>query len=89
MPEASRIAAALPASGIREITELALAHPGALRLEIGEPCFPTPPHIVEAAAKAARDGHTRYTAGQGIVPLREAISAKLDWVNGLTWHRSG
>ena len=83
MPEASRIAAALPASGIREITELALAHPGALRLEIGEPCFPTPPHIVEAAAKAARDGHTRYTAGQGIVPLREAISAKLERVNGL------
>ena len=83
MPKVSEIAAGLPASGIRAITELALARPGALRLEIGEPCFPTPPHIVEAAARAARDGHTRYTAGQGIAPLREAISAKLARINGL------
>ena len=83
MPQISKTAAGLPASGIREITELALAQPGALRLEIGEPCFATPPHIVEAAAKAARDGFTRYTAGPGIAPLREAISAKLARVNGL------
>lgn len=83
MPNVSEIAAGLPASGIREITELALARPGALRLEIGEPCFPTPPHIVEAAAQAAREGHTRYTAGPGIAPLREAISAKLARVNCL------
>ncbi len=83
MPQLSNIAAGLPASGIREITELALVRPGALRLEIGEPCFATPPHIVEAAAKAARDGFTRYTAGPGITPLREAISAKLARINGL------
>lgn len=83
MPQVSKIAAGLPASGIREITELALARPGALRLEIGEPCFATPPHIVEAAAKAARDGFTRYTAGAGIMLLREAISAKLARINRL------
>ena len=83
MPQISEIAASLPASGIREITELALARPGALRLEIGEPCFDTPPHIVEAAARAARDGFTRYTAGPGIMALREAISAKLARINGL------
>ena len=83
MPQVSKIAAGLPGSGIREITELALARPGALRLEIGEPCFPTPQHIVEAAAKAARDGFTRYTAGAGIAPLRAVISEKLARINGL------
>ncbi len=83
MPNVSKIADSLPTSGIREITELALARPGTTRLEIGEPCFATPPHIVEAAAKAARDGFTRYTAGPGIAPLREAISAKLARINAL------
>jgi aspartate aminotransferase len=83
MTQISLIAAGLPASQIREITELALTRPGVLRLEIGEPCFETPPHIVEAAAKAAREGHTRYTAGPGIASLREAISDKLLRINGL------
>ena len=83
MPKISPAIAALPASGIRAITELAVAQPGCLRLEIGEPGFDTPPHIVEAAAKAARDGFTRYTAGQGILSVREAMSAKLARVNRL------
>lgn len=43
----------------------------------GEPDFDTPSAIVEAAVKAAREGQTRYTATPGIMPLREAISAKL------------
>ena len=83
MPKISPTIAALPASGIRAITEMAVAQPGCLRLEIGEPGFDTPPHIVEAAAKAARDGFTRYTAGQGILSVREAMSAKLARVNRL------
>ena len=32
-----------------------------VHLEIGQPDFPTPPHVVEAAVKALRDGHTGYT----------------------------
>ena len=36
----------------------------------GEPDFDTPPHIVEAAVKAIRDGETRYAApSKGIRPL--------------------
>lgn len=46
-----------------------------INLGIGQPDFPTPPHIVEAAIKALRDGHHGYTAANGIVPLREAIAA--------------
>ena len=35
-----------------------------INLGIGQPDFPTPPHIVEAAVKALRDGHHGYTPGQ-------------------------
>ncbi len=43
----------------------------------GEPDFPTPPHIVEAAAVAVRDPKNhRYTPAAGLPELREAIAAK-------------
>lgn len=54
-------------------------------LGAGEPDFDTPPHIVEAARKAMRDGHTRYTPVPGIGELREAISAKFRRENGLDY----
>ena len=71
-------------SGIREILELAVLIPDCIRLEVGEPNFPTPPHIVEAAHQAALDGHTRYTLSAGIMPLREALLKKVREFNGLT-----
>jgi aspartate aminotransferase len=41
----------------------------------GEPDFPTPPHIVEAAAKAASDAaNHHYTANVGLPPLRAAVA---------------
>jgi aspartate aminotransferase len=48
-----------------------------ITLSQGEPDFDTPENIREAAVKAIRDGHTRYTAITGIGPLREAIRDKL------------
>ncbi|MCC7138424.1 MAG: pyridoxal phosphate-dependent aminotransferase [Planctomycetes bacterium] len=45
-----------------------------VHLEIGQPDFPTPPHIVEAAAKALRDGHTGYTPAPGVPEIREAVA---------------
>ena len=45
-----------------------------IHLEIGEPDFPTAPHIVEAAAKALRDGWTHYGPPAGLPQLREAIA---------------
>jgi aspartate aminotransferase len=48
-----------------------------INLGIGQPDFPTPDHIVEAAVKALRDGHHGYTPANGILPLREAVSADL------------
>lgn len=45
-----------------------------VHLEVGEPDFPTPPHIVEAAEAALRRGDTKYTHSQGLLELREAIA---------------
>ncbi|HEX8931247.1 MAG TPA: aminotransferase class I/II-fold pyridoxal phosphate-dependent enzyme [Actinomycetota bacterium] len=83
MPAASPTAARVPGSGIREIVNLVVAS-GAdvLRLEVGEPGFRTPAHIVEAAHRAAMAG-TGYTQSVGTLALREAISAKLERVNRL------
>src|SRR5437763_3176423 len=54
-----------------------------IHLEIGEPDFPTAPHIVEAAAKALRDGHTHYCPAPGLPVLREACAADLGRRRGL------
>ena len=48
-----------------------------INLGIGQPDFPTPPHIVDAAVKALRDGHHGYTPANGILPLREAVAADM------------
>jgi len=46
-----------------------------VHLEIGEPDFPTPAHVVEAGIAALRGGATHYTPAAGIPELREAIAA--------------
>jgi aspartate aminotransferase len=48
-----------------------------VNLGIGQPDFSTPPHIVEAAVKALRDGHHGYTPATGILAVREAVAADL------------
>src|SRR5436190_22716802 len=70
-------------SGIREVVNLALVTPGCIRLEVGEPNFSTPKHIVEAAVDFSRNGQDKYTATAGLLSLRERIAAKLDRVNAI------
>ena len=48
-----------------------------VHLEIGEPDFETPPHVVEAAAQAMRDGQTHYCPSAGLPELREAAAHDL------------
>ena len=55
-------------------TRLAHAGKSIINLGIGQPDFPTPPNIVEAAVKALREGHHGYTPANGILPLREAVA---------------
>ena len=78
----SSIASSMPVSRIREIMELAWKDPGAIHLEVGEPDFPTPEHVVEAAHEAARAGHTRYAPNAGLPELREALAEKVARRNG-------
>lgn len=47
-------------------------------LSVGEPDMGTPDHIVEAGRQALADGHTGYTASNGILELREAIAETLN-----------
>src|SRR5436853_2934719 len=58
-------------------TALAAQGRDIINLGIGQPDFPTPPHIVEAAVKALHDGHHGYTPATGILPLRQAVAADL------------
>src|SRR5436305_5562930 len=58
-------------------TALAAQGRDIVNLGIGQPDFSTPPHIVEAAVKALRDGHHGYTPSAGILALREAVAADL------------
>ena len=73
----------IPHSGIREISNLAATTPGAIRLEVGQPDFRTPPHIVAAAKRALDEGWHGYTPTAGLPSLRERVAGKLRRVNGI------
>ena len=54
-----------------------------IHLEIGEPDFDTPEHIVQAGIKALRDGYTHYGPTSGLPELREAIARNSREVRGI------
>ena len=54
-----------------------------VHLEIGEPDFPTPAHIVEAGKKALDDGYTHYGPTMGLPGLREAIAVHVSETRGI------
>ena len=56
-------------------------------LGVGEPDFDTPVHIADAGVEAIRKGFTRYTAVEGIPELKDAIIAKFQRDNGITYKR--
>lgn len=82
---AARIAS-VELSEILQISEAAAAMKKAghdvISLGTGEPDFPTPPSVIDAAYRAARDGETTYTATVGTLALRQAIAADCEKVNG-------
>jgi aspartate aminotransferase len=55
-----------------------------IHLEIGEPDFDTPPHVVEAGVRALREGHTHYCPAPGLPELREAAAEHLTRTRGVT-----
>ncbi|HVX29098.1 MAG TPA: pyridoxal phosphate-dependent aminotransferase [Nitrolancea sp.] len=54
-----------------------------VHLEIGEPDFDTPAHIIEAGVEALRSGQTHYTPAAGIPELRQAIADYIAQTRGV------
>jgi aspartate/methionine/tyrosine aminotransferase len=54
-----------------------------IHLEIGEPDFPTPKHVVEAGKQALDEGWTKYGPTQGLPELRESIAAYISRTRGI------
>jgi len=77
MPSLAPHTAAVPASGIRRIYEIAAQLPDVISLGVGEPDVPVAGHIIEAAIEAWNADITNYTGNGGIVELRQAIVDKL------------
>lgn len=68
--------------------EMKAAGKDVIGLAAGEPDFPTPDHIKEAAIKAIRENDTKYTAVPGTPALRQAICAKMKRDHGLDYKPS-
>jgi len=68
--------------------ELRAAGQDVIGLGAGEPDFDTPDNIKEAAIKAIHDGHTKYTAVDGLPALKEAVAEKFRRENGLEYATS-
>ncbi|MFB6141887.1 MAG: pyridoxal phosphate-dependent aminotransferase [Halorientalis sp.] len=82
MTEFSRRVEAVSISGIREVFEAAGAD--AINLGLGQPDFPTPEHVRQAAVDAIQAGECDgYTSNRGTAALREALAAKYDRDYGL------
>lgn len=61
-------------SGIRKFYNMVADIEGTISLTIGQPDFPTPMHIKEAAKQAIGNDYTVYTHNAGYLELREAAS---------------
>jgi aspartate/methionine/tyrosine aminotransferase len=70
---------------LRRAQELEASGVDVIHLEIGQPDFPTPPHIREAAVRALEEGHTGYGPSQGLPALRQAIADTAGSLRGLSF----
>ena len=78
----ARIKPSASSGAAQRARELRAAGRDIVNLGQGEPDFPTPDHIIEAATKAMRAGETRYTDTDGTPQLKEAVAAKFLRENG-------
>src|SRR5262245_40937673 len=87
--QVSRVVTALEPSATLAMAakakELAAAGKKVYDFSVGEPDFNTPQHICEAAAAAAKAGHTHYTVASGILELKKAIAKTYGQRTGLEY----
>lgn len=76
-------ARAIESSGIRRVFDLGAQLANPINFSIGQPDFPVPSAVAEAAQRSIASGRNRYTPTQGIEPLRRAVARKLREVNGV------
>ena len=74
----------IPFSGIRKFFDLVQESENLISLGVGEPDFPTPEPIKDAAIRAIENDHTSYTSNFGIIELRQKIAEKLKKQNNIT-----
>lgn len=72
-------------SGIRKFFDIAATMEGVISLGIGEPDFTTPEPILAAGQRSLQRGETHYTSNLGRLDLREAISAHLQRLYGVSY----
>jgi len=72
-------------SGIRRFFDLVASMEGVISLGVGEPDFPTPWHIREAAIYSVEKGYTMYTSNLGMPELRQELSNYLKKEYGLDY----
>ena len=77
---------AIELSGIRKIANQLVHYPDAINLTIGQPDFPTPKKIQEAARNAILSNKTSYTHNAGLLELRQAASKFFADKYGFTYH---
>jgi aminotransferase len=72
-------------SGIRRYFDIAAQMEDVITLGVGEPDFTTPAHIIDRGVAALRAGQTGYTSNSGMPELREAVSAYIERLYGLSY----
>ncbi|MFD1675869.1 aminotransferase class I/II-fold pyridoxal phosphate-dependent enzyme [Alicyclobacillus fodiniaquatilis] len=85
MTDLNKAVASIQISGIRKFADLVTQYNDVLSLTIGQPHFPTPKHIKDAAIQAITEGHTSYTSNRGLPSLRQAVSAYYGAKSGVVY----
>jgi len=85
MKELSNLTKVVTGSPIRQMFNRAIGMENVVSFTVGEPDFPTPKHIVEAAVTALRSGEHKYTPNAGILALRQAIARHIERSHGLSY----
>jgi aminotransferase len=77
--------ASLKPSGIRKFFDIVATMKDVISLGIGEPDFCTPDHIIQAGIRSLQEGDTHYTSNAGRFELRQALSAHLKRLHGVSY----
>lgn len=85
MKPISSAASAMTPPLVREIFNGIIGMDDVVSFIVGEPDFPTPPHVLDAAVAALASGQVRYTDNSGILPLRQAVAREFRRFDGVDY----